>query len=180
MRCPHVRCASKVIGMDVTFRPTCLSDQLKSATVASTPAEVIRTSQSLSTWTSEVGAILVHFSRNKSEKYSYLLLFFLSCLCWFVLCLPAAKGYLSVRLDESKIYSAVNASGSCLEANVSYSPVIQRCVWETPDNTLVKCTLQNWVTNSNRYTVPSEVNVSKLDFFFFIWQIHYYGFFFLV
>lgn len=33
---------------------------------------------------------------------------------------------------------------------MSYSPVIWRCVWETPDNTLVKCTLQNWVTNNNR------------------------------
>lgn len=93
----------------------------------------------------------------------------LSRLCWFALRLPAAKGYLSVRLEESRIFSAVNASGSCLEANVSYSPVIQHCVWETPDNTLVKCTLQNWVTNSNRCTVPSEVNVSKIQTNSLLW-----------
>lgn len=92
--------------------------------------------------------------------------------------LPSADGYLSVQLDESKILSAENASGSCLEAKVSYSPVIQRCVWETPDNTRVKCTLQNWVTNNNRYhcTTPCRQRLISANWIFFlIWQICYHG-----
>lgn len=147
MWCPHVRCVSKMINMNVKFGPTCLLDQLKSATVASTPAQVIGTSQSLSMSMSEVSAVLVHLEKQKWKigLTSPFLLY------WFVSCLPSAQGYLSVQLDESKIFSAENASGSCLEAKVSYSPVIRHCVWETPNNTLVKCTLQNWVTNNNRY-----------------------------
>lgn len=146
---PHVRCVSKRIDMNVKFGPTCLLDQLKSATVASTPAEVIGTSQSLSMSMSEVSAVLVHLEKQKGKIR--LTSPFLFCLYWFVSRLPSAQGYLSVQLDESKIFSAENAYGSCLEAKVSYSPVIRRCVWETPNNTLVKCTLQNWVANNNRY-----------------------------
>lgn len=149
MWCPHVRCVSKMIDMIVKFGPTCLLDQLKSATVASTPAEVIRTSQSLSMSMSEVSAVFVHLEKQKRKIR--LTSPFLFCLYWFVSRLPAAQGYLSVQLDDSKTFSAENAYGSCLEAKVSYSPVIRRCVWETPNNTLVKCTLQNWVTNNNRY-----------------------------
>lgn len=138
-----------MIDMNVKFGPTCLLDQLKSATVASTPAEVPWTSQSLSMSMSEVSAVLVHLEKEKRKIR--LTSPFLFSLYWFVSRLPSAQGYLSVQLDESKIFSAENAYGSCLEANVSYSPVIRRCVWETPDNTLVKCTLQKWVTNNNRY-----------------------------
>lgn len=179
MWCPHVRCVSKMIDMNIKFGPTCLLDQLKSATVASTPAEVIGTSQSLSMSMSEVSAVLVHLEKQKRKIR--LTSPFLFCLCWFVSRLPSAQGYLSVQLDESKTFSAENASRSCLEAKVSYSPVIRRCVWETPDNTLVKCTLQNWVTNNNRYRcitrfrqrLMSAICISFsdkfviMDFFFF-------------
>lgn len=67
-----------------------------------------------------------------------------------VSCLLSKEDYISVQLDESRIISAGTSSRSCLEAKVSYSPAIQRCDWETPDGTLFKCTLENWVTN-NRY-----------------------------
>ncbi|KAL7373603.1 hypothetical protein ABVT39_010362 [Epinephelus coioides] len=57
-----------------------------------------------------------------------------------------AEGYLSVQLDESKIMSAQEASSSCLEASVSYHPVLQHCYWEAPDKTMTKCIRENWVT----------------------------------
>uniref|UniRef100_A0AAZ1XLH2 Ig-like domain-containing protein n=1 Tax=Oreochromis aureus TaxID=47969 RepID=A0AAZ1XLH2_OREAU len=40
---------------------------------------------------------------------------------------------LSAQLDETKIISAQEASSTCLQATVSYHPVLQHCSWETPD-----------------------------------------------
>ncbi|XP_034427991.1 receptor-type tyrosine-protein kinase FLT3 isoform X2 [Hippoglossus hippoglossus] len=57
-----------------------------------------------------------------------------------------AEGFLSVKLNESKIVPALNASSSCLQANVSYHPVLQRCSWEAPDKTITKCRRDKWVT----------------------------------
>lgn len=141
--CPHVRCVSRMIDIDITHGPTCLSDQLKSTTVESISAQVLRTRLSQSLSMSKVSAVLICVKKKSNTK--------MFCLIdWFVSRLPSGEGYLSLQLDESKILSAENASRSCLEAKVSYSPAIQRCVWETPDNTLVKCSLESWVTNNNR------------------------------
>ncbi|XP_008306226.2 receptor-type tyrosine-protein kinase FLT3 [Cynoglossus semilaevis] len=57
-----------------------------------------------------------------------------------------AEGFLSVHLNESKIVPAENSSRTCLEADVSYHPVLQNCFWEAPDKTITKCMLKKWVT----------------------------------
>lgn len=57
-----------------------------------------------------------------------------------------AEGFLSVQLDKSKIVPAQNASSSCLQASVSYHPVLQHCSWEAPDKNMTKCTRETWVT----------------------------------
>ncbi|XP_070709307.1 receptor-type tyrosine-protein kinase FLT3 [Pempheris klunzingeri] len=57
-----------------------------------------------------------------------------------------AEGFLSVQLDKSKIIPLQNASKSCLQASVSYHPVLQRCSWEAPDKTVTKCIRDDWVT----------------------------------
>ncbi|XP_059182503.1 receptor-type tyrosine-protein kinase FLT3 [Centropristis striata] len=57
-----------------------------------------------------------------------------------------AEGFLSVQLDETKIIPAQNASSSCLQANVSYHPVLQQCSWEAPDKNMAKCIREAWVT----------------------------------
>lgn len=41
--------------------------------------------------------------------------------------------------------AADEASSSCLEAGVSYHPVLRRCSWEAPDNTVRECVRQTWV-----------------------------------
>ncbi|XP_060950012.1 receptor-type tyrosine-protein kinase FLT3 [Limanda limanda] len=57
-----------------------------------------------------------------------------------------AEGFLSVQLNESKIVPAQKASSSCLQAEVSYHPVLQSCSWEAPDKTITKCQRDKWVT----------------------------------
>ncbi|AWP20663.1 putative receptor-type tyrosine-protein kinase FLT3 [Scophthalmus maximus] len=57
-----------------------------------------------------------------------------------------AEGFLSVQLDKSKVVPAQNASSTCLQAGVSYHPVLQRCSWEAPDKTITKCVRDKWVT----------------------------------
>ncbi|KAM6971586.1 receptor-type tyrosine-protein kinase FLT3-like [Tautogolabrus adspersus] len=57
-----------------------------------------------------------------------------------------AEGFLISKLPESKILPAEHASSSCLEANVSYHPVLEHCVWEAPDKTVTKCIRDQWVT----------------------------------
>ncbi|GLD54768.1 receptor-type tyrosine-protein kinase FLT3 [Lates japonicus] len=57
-----------------------------------------------------------------------------------------AEGSLSVQLDKSKIVPGENASRSCLQASVSYHPVLQRCSWEAPDKTVTKCVRDEWAT----------------------------------
>ncbi|XP_073344451.1 receptor-type tyrosine-protein kinase FLT3 [Pagrus major] len=57
-----------------------------------------------------------------------------------------AEGFLSVQLDETKNLPAQNASTSCLEASVSYHPVLQNCSWEAPNKTMTKCVRDTWVT----------------------------------
>ncbi|CAI5673240.1 unnamed protein product [Oreochromis niloticus] len=53
---------------------------------------------------------------------------------------------LSAQLDETKIISAQEASSTCLQATVSYHPVLQHCSWETPDKNRTKCVRETWVT----------------------------------
>ncbi|KAK5849692.1 hypothetical protein PBY51_014006 [Eleginops maclovinus] len=57
-----------------------------------------------------------------------------------------AEGFLSVQLNKSKIIHAHNASRSCLQASVSYHPVLQHCSWETPDKEMIQCQMKTWVT----------------------------------
>ncbi|XP_041817621.1 receptor-type tyrosine-protein kinase FLT3 isoform X2 [Chelmon rostratus] len=57
-----------------------------------------------------------------------------------------AEGFLSVQLDKSKIIAGQNASSSCLQASVSYHPVLEHCSWEAPDKTMTKCIREDWVT----------------------------------
>lgn len=57
-----------------------------------------------------------------------------------------AEGFLSVQLDKGKVIPAQNASSTCLQANVSYHPVLQHCSWEAPDKTMTKCIREDWVT----------------------------------
>ncbi|CAN9506272.1 unnamed protein product [Ophioblennius macclurei] len=57
-----------------------------------------------------------------------------------------AEGFLSAQLDESKTLSAHNALSSCLQATVSYHPVLQQCYWETPDKNITKCVREEGVT----------------------------------
>ncbi|XP_068588440.1 receptor-type tyrosine-protein kinase FLT3 [Cebidichthys violaceus] len=56
-----------------------------------------------------------------------------------------AEGFLSVQLDERLIILAQKASTSCLQASVSYHPVLQHCSWEAPDKNMTKCKRDNWV-----------------------------------
>ncbi|XP_068160051.1 receptor-type tyrosine-protein kinase FLT3 isoform X2 [Antennarius striatus] len=58
----------------------------------------------------------------------------------------ASEGFLSVQLDKNKTISALKASTSCLQASVSYHPVLQKCSWEAPDKTLTKCIREMQVT----------------------------------
>ncbi|XP_069007814.1 receptor-type tyrosine-protein kinase FLT3 [Embiotoca jacksoni] len=60
--------------------------------------------------------------------------------------LVQAESFLSAHLDESKFIAASDAPGTCLQASVSYHPVLQRCFWETPDKNMTKCTRDEWVT----------------------------------
>lgn len=57
-----------------------------------------------------------------------------------------AEGFLSVQLDERRIIPGQNATSSCLQASVSYHDVLQKCYWEAPDETRIKCTRESWVT----------------------------------
>ncbi|XP_018529412.1 receptor-type tyrosine-protein kinase FLT3 [Lates calcarifer] len=57
-----------------------------------------------------------------------------------------AEGSLSVQLDKSKIVPGEDASRFCLQASVSYHPVLQRCSWEAPDETVTKCDRDEWAT----------------------------------
>ncbi|XP_034561869.1 receptor-type tyrosine-protein kinase FLT3 isoform X2 [Notolabrus celidotus] len=56
------------------------------------------------------------------------------------------EGFLSSQLDERKILLAGSASKSCLQAQVSYHPVLQNCSWEAPNKTVTKCIRDQWVT----------------------------------
>lgn len=57
-----------------------------------------------------------------------------------------AEGFLSVVVEKSQIVPANTISSSCLEASVSYHPVLRRCFWETPNKTVTECIRQPWVT----------------------------------
>uniref|UniRef100_UPI0009B44FC5 receptor-type tyrosine-protein kinase FLT3-like n=1 Tax=Monopterus albus TaxID=43700 RepID=UPI0009B44FC5 len=53
---------------------------------------------------------------------------------------------LDAQLNKSKIIPAQKASSTCLQASVSYHPVLHYCSWETPDNMRIKCTRETFVT----------------------------------
>uniref|UniRef100_A0A8C6SXA5 receptor protein-tyrosine kinase n=1 Tax=Neogobius melanostomus TaxID=47308 RepID=A0A8C6SXA5_9GOBI len=55
------------------------------------------------------------------------------------------EGFLSVEMEESLIIPREHINSSCLQANVSYHPSIQKCFWETPDQK-TKCITEAWVT----------------------------------
>ncbi|XP_031706207.1 receptor-type tyrosine-protein kinase FLT3 isoform X1 [Anarrhichthys ocellatus] len=57
-----------------------------------------------------------------------------------------AEGFLSVQLDKSLTIPAQNALSSCLQASVSYHPVLQHCSWEDPDKNMTNCIRDSWVT----------------------------------
>ncbi|KAK2859473.1 hypothetical protein Q5P01_004093 [Channa striata] len=57
-----------------------------------------------------------------------------------------AEGLLSVQLDKNKTIPEQNASSSCLQANVTYHPVLEVCSWEAPDKTMTKCKRDSLVT----------------------------------
>ncbi|XP_074549722.1 receptor-type tyrosine-protein kinase FLT3-like [Halichoeres trimaculatus] len=57
-----------------------------------------------------------------------------------------AEAFLTSQLDERKNLPAQNASSTCLQAHVSYHPVLQHCSWEAPDKTVTKCIRDKWVT----------------------------------
>ncbi|XP_053198847.1 receptor-type tyrosine-protein kinase FLT3 [Scomber japonicus] len=65
-----------------------------------------------------------------------------------------AKDFLSVKLDDRRI---VQASNSCLQANVSYQPILQRCTWEDPDKIRTKCTREEWVTMHRNVTLCNHL-----------------------
>ncbi|XP_071769846.2 receptor-type tyrosine-protein kinase FLT3 [Centroberyx gerrardi] len=58
-----------------------------------------------------------------------------------------AEGFLFVQLDESKTILAQRASSFCLQANVSFHPVLQRCVWEDPDQNKTECRRPTRISN---------------------------------
>ncbi|XP_040922128.1 receptor-type tyrosine-protein kinase FLT3 [Toxotes jaculatrix] len=75
-----------------------------------------------------------------------------------------AEGFLSVQLDKSKILPAQDAPTSCLQASVSYHPVLQHCYWETPDGNNTKCIREEWVTKHRtvKLCVPLKSGDYKL------------------
>uniref|UniRef100_A0A3Q3E6V4 receptor protein-tyrosine kinase n=1 Tax=Hippocampus comes TaxID=109280 RepID=A0A3Q3E6V4_HIPCM len=65
---------------------------------------------------------------------------------FFFSCIPSAEGFLRVQLDARKTLLSQEAAGACLQASVFYHPVLQRCMWETPDGKVSKCDTEDWVT----------------------------------
>ncbi|KAM9839691.1 receptor-type tyrosine-protein kinase FLT3-like [Aulostomus maculatus] len=57
-----------------------------------------------------------------------------------------AEDFLSVQLENTKLVLVQEASMSCLQANVSYHPVLQYCTWTAPDGNVTKCVRDTWVT----------------------------------
>lgn len=57
-----------------------------------------------------------------------------------------AEDFIDVKLDQSKEVLAQNVSSSCLQASVSYRPVLNNCFWEAPDKTRTKCIRDSGVT----------------------------------
>ncbi|KAM7390500.1 hypothetical protein PAMA_008586 [Pampus argenteus] len=55
-----------------------------------------------------------------------------------------AEGFLSVQLDDFKVIPP-EASSTCLQASVSYHPMLQHCTWEDPDKKMTKCIRDEWV-----------------------------------
>uniref|UniRef100_A0A7N8XVZ4 receptor protein-tyrosine kinase n=1 Tax=Mastacembelus armatus TaxID=205130 RepID=A0A7N8XVZ4_9TELE len=57
-----------------------------------------------------------------------------------------AEGFLNVQLDKRKVIAVNNAKNSCLEASVSYHPMLQFCSWQAPNKIFTKCTWDTWKT----------------------------------
>ncbi|XP_029005346.1 LOW QUALITY PROTEIN: receptor-type tyrosine-protein kinase FLT3 [Betta splendens] len=56
-----------------------------------------------------------------------------------------AEGFVSVQLDQNITVPASDASDFCLQARVSYHPVLQYCSWEAPDKTITQCIRDRFV-----------------------------------
>ncbi|XP_015257407.1 PREDICTED: receptor-type tyrosine-protein kinase FLT3 [Cyprinodon variegatus] len=54
------------------------------------------------------------------------------------------ESFLSSQLPDQVV---VNHSSSCLEAEVSYHPVLHHCYWEAPDGSLTKCSRNQRMLN---------------------------------
>ncbi|KAM6900550.1 receptor-type tyrosine-protein kinase FLT3-like [Xenentodon cancila] len=72
--------------------------------------------------------------------------------------------FLSAQLDESKNVTAQNKTSSCLQAHISYHPVLQRCFWEAPDKHMTECIRDQWVTKHSivKLCDPLQSGVYKL------------------
>ncbi|XP_029934627.1 receptor-type tyrosine-protein kinase FLT3 [Myripristis murdjan] len=62
-----------------------------------------------------------------------------------------AESFLSVQMDRRKTVSVQKTSSFCLEANVSFHPVLQHCAWEDPDKNITHC--QKLIKRSNHRTL---------------------------
>lgn len=144
--------------------PTCSSSQCVCTTVANTPAGVQKTRASLSTFMSSVSRtnftlflLSVHVVIQTCYQHWVLFCLMFQPVCtilyWFLSCGALAEGFLSAQLNKSKIIPAQNASSSCLEASVSYHPVLQHCSWEAPDKAMIQCVKETWVTK-HRWLPP--------------------------
>ncbi|KAG7225040.1 hypothetical protein INR49_014495 [Caranx melampygus] len=75
-----------------------------------------------------------------------------------------AEGFLSVQLDKSKTVLAAEASSSCLQANVSYHPVLQHCSWQAPDKTISKCTKDKWFNSTDDGLTAETVTLAPANY----------------
>ncbi|XP_051910461.1 receptor-type tyrosine-protein kinase FLT3 isoform X1 [Hippocampus zosterae] len=69
-----------------------------------------------------------------------------------------AEGFLRVQLDARKTLLSQEAASACLQASVFYHPVLQRCMWETPDGKVSKCDTEDWVTTHRTVKLCGGIN----------------------
>ncbi|XP_047205497.1 receptor-type tyrosine-protein kinase FLT3 [Girardinichthys multiradiatus] len=72
-----------------------------------------------------------------------------------------AESFLSSQLPNQFV---ITQNNSCLEAGVSYHPMLQYCYWEAPDGSVTKCIMDLWVANNRtlKYCNSLQSGVYKL------------------
>lgn len=70
-----------------------------------------------------------------------------------------AEGSLSVEMESLAILRE-NISSSCLQANVSYHPSIQKCFWETPDQK-ANCLTDDWLIKQRRVRLCKRLQTGE-------------------